>query len=165
MLKTFDLKDTLTLPYTLIEASNKSFGLDYIGLTEGQNEYSLSYGIEGKFLIRIYDLGTEIISEVCDLTVGNVYEFFRELKAMMKDIKGTAVLKEYGERTINISFTAAKRGIIYVSGVYCPKHTDIIDEIKFGFEVEPSVLDNSLKRFKTLFDSLAEIQGYYEFNI
>ena len=165
MHKTLDLKDTLPLPYNLIEAASGGFELDYIGLKEGQNEYSLKYGVEGKFLLRIYGLGTEIISEVCDLTVGNVYEFFRELKIMMKDIKGTAVLKEYGERTINISFTAEKRGIVSVRGVYCPKDTGIIDEIKFCFEVEPNVLDNSLKRFKTLFDSLAEIQGYYEFNI
>lgn len=162
--KTLYLKDTLPLPYNLIDAKNSGFKLNYVGLKEGQSDYSLSYGVEGDFSIEISDIGIEI-SEICDLTVGNVYSFYKDLEKMMKNIKGNAVLKEYSGRTINISFNAKSTGKISVNGVYRAKQTELIDKLELSFEIEPNVLDNSLKHLKTLFDELGKIQGHYNFDI
>ena len=159
MSEIFDIKDTLPLPYILIETD--MFKFNYIGLQKGQNEKSIKYGVMGDFSIQLYDNERINISEKIDATVGDVYSFYKDLETMMKNIQGTAEINLFD---VCLNFTAKKTGIIEVNGVYKPFiNFGLVKEIKFGFNVEPNVLDNALKRFKTLFDSLAEIQGNYNF--
>lgn len=154
-----NIKDTLPLPYNIIDAG--AFKLNYVGLKSGQSEELVhDYGVMGDFSIELYDEKGIEISEVCDATVGEVYSFYKELEEMMKDIKGSATFFGFD---INIVFTAKRTGIIEVEGVYTPYYRGIVTELKFRFETEPTVIDNSLKRFKTLYGSLAELQGGYDF--
>ena len=96
-----------------------------------------------------------------DVFTAKKSHYTKDLETMMKNIKGTAEINLFD---VCLNFTAKKTGIIEVNGVYKPFiNFGLVKEIKFGFNVEPNVLDNALKRFKTLFDSLAEIQGNYNF--
>lgn len=159
MSEIFNIKDTLPLPYSLIDTD--MFKFNYVGLQKGQNEKSLKYGVAGDFSIELYDNERINISEIINATVGDVYGFYKDLETMMKSIKRTAEIDLFD---VCLNFTAKKTGIIEVNGLYKPFiNFGLVKEIKFGFNVEPNVLNHSLKRFKTLFDSLAEIQGNYDF--
>ena len=74
MSEIFDIKDTLPLPYILIETD--MFKFNYIGLQKGQNEKSIKYGVMGDFSIELYDNERINISEKIDATVGDVYSFY-----------------------------------------------------------------------------------------
>ena len=112
----YNVESTLELPYKLIDINTGSehFVFQFNEFDDNQTDYSIRQGgLTGKFSIAYQSNDIEC-NFGCDITIGNVYEFYLALDDAY-DIKfgknTVAVLKDYGgQNRTNLTFSFNKRG-------------------------------------------------------
>ena len=156
---------SLELPYKLIEIdrSGEHFVLAFSCFDEGQSDYSIRMGgVTGRFEITYYGIGIDS-SFPCDLTVGNVYQFYLDLNNAYNQLgKETEVTMQYydNERSaLTISFD--KTGHCDISGHFKNKITACRNGICFdGIQIDQTEIQRMLSAMKKLFDEFERIQGH-----
>lgn len=159
----------IELPYKLIDINTggEHFVLQFNSLDDNQTEQSIKTGgLTGKFGI-IYQAGGIDCNFECDITVGNVYEFYVSLDDAWDILFGknaVAVLKNYGtlDRT-NLTVSFDKRGHCLVDGFFKNKNNQYKSGISFSFEIDQTYITDILNSMKTFFTELIRVQGHKVF--
>lgn len=169
MFKKIEIENTLELPYKLIDIKNGSehLRLAFKCFDDNQTDYSIQAGgVTGEFVVSYKGRGIDSLFE-CDITIGNLYDFYIELKNIYENLPGIepfAVLKNHG--TLNrtdITFRFDKLGHCFVSGYFKNKSNGYKSGIIFDIQIElPNIYDllHSLEKF---FNELKRIQGHSNF--
>lgn len=85
----------MELPFNIIEIKDYpyTFELNFLNYKEVEK-----IDLIGEFAIK-FDDHTVSADFICDLTIGNVYEFYKELVNVYNNNYGTATLEDYSNRT------------------------------------------------------------------
>lgn len=170
MYKEIEIISELQLPYKLIDINEgeEQFVFSFKSFEPKQTEYSIkSGGITGVFEITYKCIGIESQFE-CDITVGNVYDFYVGLDYAYDIQFGkdtVAVLKNYGDtldRT-NLTFTFDKKGHCILNGDFKNKNTQCKSGISFEFEIDQTYIPEILRSLENFFSELRRIQGHSVF--
>lgn len=163
-----EIEKSLQLPYKLIDIDNcgEHFIFAFKKYDESQDEYSIKLGgITGDFELTYKSLGLECQFE-CDITVGNVYDFYRELEYAYQASKNTeAKLKNYGNilnRTF-LQFRFDKLGHCILIGNFKNKFTQYRNGVTFEIEIDQTYVAKILSSLKFFFEKLKSIQGHDTF--
>ena len=169
MFKTIEIDSTLELPYKLIDIRDgrKYLIFSFKCFDDDQTEYSIQAGgVTGKFEVIYKCCGIDSQFE-CDITIGNLYDFYIELKNVYECLpcnEPVAILKNYGEilNRTNMTFTFDKLGHCNVNGYFKNKYDGYDSGIMFEFKNDIYIYGilNSLEKF---FDELKRIQGHGNF--
>ena len=153
----------MEFPYTLIdfEKHGESFSLFAEGIDEG-TAATKAYGIvRADFSISL-DVDGINASFNCDFTLGNLFDFYKQLRDCYEKVSSEAVLEDYGQKNTMLRIDFLDRsGHVCIKGTFTKFATQ--NFIGFTFTTDQTYIKamvNSLKRF---FDELAEIQGFYDF--
>lgn len=162
------IESMIELPYKLIDIDTGSehFIFQFKTFDDNQTDYSIKMGgVTGKFSIIYQGKGTNC-NFGCDITVGNVYEFYISLDNAynMLGQNATAILKNYGDlNRTNLTINFDNKGHCFVDGYFKNKDNLYESGIIFSFGVAQTYLTESLDSMKTLFQELRRIQGHSDF--
>ncbi len=167
MYKEIEIKTNLDLPYKLIDISenDEQFIFSFKSFDPKQTEYSIqSGGVTGAFEITYRCKGIESQFE-CDITVGNVFDFYHDLDYAYDIQCGkdtAATLKNYGDtlNRTNLSFTFDKKGHCVVVGNFRNKNTQYKSGITFELQIDQTYIPEILRSFELFFAELRRIQGH-----
>lgn len=159
--KNIKITTGLELPYKIIglNYNSESFCFYFAGFDEGQSDYSVrTGGVTGKFGIELRekDLNTNFI---CDLTVENVFYFYRDLQKCCETLSGEAVLSDYSAKRTNIAFVFDKFGHCNINGFARNIYSGFNIALRFKIRSDQSFIPAVLDRLSILFDEIARIQG------
>ena len=169
MFRKIEIDSILELPYKLIDIgdSDEQFVLAFKCFEENQTDYSIQTGgATGNFEITYKCSGIDSQFEI-DITIGNLYYFYNELKNIYECLLGidsVAVLKNYG--TLNrtdMTFKFDKLGHIIVSGSFKNKSNNYKCGVAFDMQIDTSYIYDILHSLKYFFDELKRIQGHSKF--
>jgi len=153
----------MELPYCVFDISNNGdiIKLSIISIDEGTPESLERGGITADFNVRIAVDG--ITADIkCWLTLGNLYIFFTELQNCYNALEGSAILKYYSEDLTNISVDFNRIGRCVIHGnVKTSSYSN--NGMMFGIECDQTDIKLNINKLKMLFEELAIIQGFYEF--
>lgn len=168
MYTTQTIESTIELPYKLIDidTGRENFIFLFNEFDDNQTDYSIKMGgVTGKFRVIYQGKGINC-NFGCDITVGNVYEFYMSLDNAYDALgkNSVAILKNYGtlNRT-NLTINFDNKGHCFVDGYF--KNEDNLYEsgIFFSFKIDQTYLIESLNSMKTFFQELRRIQGHNDF--
>lgn len=169
MFKKIEIESTLELPYKLIDIKDGSGQLIFAFkcFDDNQTDYSIQEGgVTGKFVVSYKCCGIDSLFE-CDITIGNLHDFYIKLKNVYECLPGIeplAVLKNYG--TLNrtdMTFRFDKLGHCFVSGYFKNESNDYKSGIIFDIQIELSDIYDILHSLERFFDELKRIQGHSNF--
>ena len=162
--KEFIINSKLELPYRLIDIaeSGEQFIFKFKEFDDKQTEYSVSMGgLTGKFGI-IY-IGKGMNCEFnCDITIGNVYDFFMSLDSLYENFGcSKAILENYGSlnRTY-LSVAFDKKGHCEITGNFLNEDNFYQSGISFSFSLDQTYISDMLGRMDIFFEELYCIQGH-----
>ena len=160
----------LNLPYDLfsIDLGETQFVLQFLKFHE-QDDYSIRMGgLSGDFGSSYRDKAFSC-SFGCDITVGNVYDFYIALDTAW-DILGcrvgsSAVLSDYGNflKRSRLSVTFDKKGHCSIEGSFKSKESAYQSGIFFSFEADQTYISENLNSLDYFLHELAEMQGHRNF--
>ena len=163
------IESTLGLPFELIEIdkSGERFVFAFKCFDDDQSDYSIKKGgVTGKFEISYRGHGIDS-GFLCDLTVGNVHQFYLDLDnayniQLGKHTKVT--LQDYSKERSLLSFSFDKLGHCFVSGCFKNKDYGCRNGICFEeIEIDQTEIPRMLSAMKKLFNELERIQGHSDF--
>ena len=165
----FIIDTALQLPCDIIDlksASDEHFVFRFLKFDEKQTDYSVQKGgVTGQFGIEYHGRGMDCAFS-CDITMGNVYDFFHALDDSYDgmDSGGPVTLCNYGadERTL-LRFSFPKPGRIRLDGKFMNKDDQYQSGIVFGFDIDQSYIPDIINAAQTFFDEIHRIQGHYTF--
>lgn len=104
----------------------------------------------------------------CDITVGNVYEFYLSLDTAYDILFGrnaSAVLKNYGDilNRTKLTVTFDKRGHCRMKGHFQNADNHYQSGINISFEIDQSYISDMVCAMTRFFEELASIQGNWIF--
>ena len=158
----------LGLPYPLIDIQSGGAHFRFLctDIPENQTEYTIRQGgIECRFGIEYEGFGLSA-KFGCDITVGNVYAFYRSLDDIYNMLAATqtAMLENYGslDRTsLSVSFDA--RGGCLIAGSFMNRDSRYQSGIRIHMESDQSDISDSIKAMQHFFRILAAAQGHFNF--
>lgn len=164
--KIIEIRSEITCPFKLIDFHFEafSFGFLFKEFDEGQSDYSIEHGgVTGVFSVAFNEEGLNA-EFPCDVTVGNVYSFFVQLRECYKNINGSAILEDYSKERVHIE-------VIFYNNGYCGVDIDVANysldnscgKIKVNFQCNQSYWGDIIDNFNMFFTELARLQGYYDF--
>ena len=170
MFKEIEIESNFELPYKLIDINerNEHFVFEFKCFDNKQTDYSVQAGgVTGRFEVIYTCRGIESQFE-CDITIGNVYEFYNELKGAYKDINGkdlSVCLKNYGEvlKRSRLVIDFDKLGHCILSGNFKNKDNYYKCGIDFEIEIDQTYILNFLGALEAFFNELKRIQGHCNF--
>lgn len=159
--KNIKVTTKLELPYKIIDLKYNSgnFCFYFAGLDEGQTDYSIKMGgVTGKFGIELSekDLDTNFI---CDISVENVFYFYRDLQKCYKTLSGEAVLGDYSNKRTNIIFIFDKLGHCNINGFARNIYSGFNIMLQFKIRCDQSFISDILDRMSVMFNEFARLQG------
>ena len=115
----------------------------------------------GKFGIVYSGKGMECSFE-CDITIGNVHDFYIALENAYEYIKGgRAVLSNYGSlNRTNLSVAFDGKGHCEVTGKFLNKNNFYKSGIRFSFSLYQTYIADIIKKMDIFFEELYRIQGH-----
>ena len=162
------IESTIELPYQLIEMNNGSeqFILQFNAFDNLTEDYIKWNGVTGKFSVIYRSPGMKCHFG-CDVTVGNVYDFYIALDTAY-DLLGNgavAVLKNYGDvlNRTNLTIQFNHKGHCSVEGYFKNKGTQYRSGISFSFELDQTYITEILISMEKFFEELGRIQGNRNF--
>lgn len=169
MYTTQKIESAIELPYNLIDIDTGSehFIFQFNAFDDNQTDYSIKIGgITGKFNMIYQSKGISCNFE-CDITVGNVYEFYISLDNaydIMSGKNSVALLKNYGtlNRT-NLTISFDNKGHCFVNGCFKNKDNHYKNGINFSFEIDQTYITDILISMEIFFKELRRIQGHGNF--
>lgn len=155
----------MDLPYCAIDIStcNGKMRLLVTDVDKAAPEALKRGGVTAEFHIQIAVDGINADFN-CSISLGNLYIFYIDLQKCYKEVKGTAVLKDYSERLTNIAVCFIHTGQCVVSG-FAQNGAYSKNKIEFYIQCDQTFINQNIKSLKALFDKLAAIQGFYEFSV
>jgi len=154
----------MELPYCVFDvAYNKDIiKLSITTIDKGNPKTLKMGGLTANFSIQIEVDG--ITANIkCWLTVGNLFAFFTELQNCYNNLDGSAVLKYYSEDLTNISVSFSRTGQCKICGIV--KSSAFSENgVIFDIRCDQTFISPNIKKLKLLFDELAIMQGFYEFD-
>lgn len=160
------IESTIELPFKLIEIDKggEQFVFAFKCFNDDQNDYSIEMGgVTGKFEITYCCPGINSGFQ-CDLTVGNVYQFYLDLDnayniQLGKDVK--VIMHDYSEDRTILTFSFDKTGHCVVSGFFKNDENGCRNGICFDeIEIDQTEIPPMLSAMKKLFIELERIQGH-----
>lgn len=171
MYTTQKIESTLELPYHLIDIDTgyEHFIFQFQAFDAYQSDYSIKAGgVTGKFSIIYQTQGIDCCFG-CDMTVGNVYEFYTALNhaydRLVPSETSVAVLKNYGEELhrTNLTIRFDRKGHCLVDGHFQNGENQYKSGILFSLEVDQTYIAKSLHAMELFFQELRRIQGHSNF--
>ena len=161
------INSKLELPYRLIdiEEADENFIFQFNEFDDKQTDYSIrTGGVTGKFGIVYSGKGMECSFD-CDITVGNVYDFYISLENAYEYIKGgRAMLSNYGSlNRTNLSVAFDGKGHCEVTGKFLNKDNFYKSGISFSFSLDQTHISDILLKMDTFFKELYRIQGHHRY--
>lgn len=162
------IESTIDLPYKLIDidTGREHFIFQFRAFDDNQSDYSIKMGgVTGKFSVIYQGKGINC-NFGCDITVGNVYEFYMSLNDSynMLGQNSAAILKNYGSlNQTNLTINFDNKGHCFVDGYFKNEDNFYESGIIFSFRVDQTYLSESLNSMKTFFEELRRIQGHNTF--
>ena len=164
------IESTLELPYRLIDwqSGSEHFIFQFQAFDENQTDISIQNGgITGAFGVMYQGTGISC-AFTCDITIGNVYDFYISLDNaydIMYGKNAVAVLKNYGEtlHRTNLTFSFDSKGHCSVSGYFQNKENRYHSGITFAFELDQTYIPEILHRMDQFFQEIRRIQGHGQF--
>lgn len=151
------IETKLELPYVLIDISewDEHFIFQFNEFDGNQTDY-----LTGTFGIVYSGKGMECSFE-CDITIGNVYDFYISLENAYEYIKGgKAVLSNYGSlNRSNLSVAFDGKGHCEVTGKFLNADNFYKSGISFLFSLAQTHINDILIKMETFFKKLRRIQG------
>lgn len=152
------IETKLEFPYVLIDISewDEHFIFQFNEFDGKQTDY-----LTGIFSIVYSGKGMECSFE-CDITIGNVYDFYIALENAYEYIKGgKAVLSNYGSlNRSNLSVAFDGKGHCEVTGKFLNKDNFYKSGINFSFSLAQTHINDILIKMETFFKELRRIQGH-----
>lgn len=163
------IESTLELPYNLIDidAANEHFIFRFNTFDDNQTDYDIKMGgVTGNFGIVYKCSGTEC-SFGCDVTVGNVFDFYKSLDNaydIMFGKNSSAFLTNYGslDRT-NLTIKFDNKGHCFADGNFKNADNQYKSGIFFSFEFDRVYVQYILSSMDKFFTELIRIQGHNKF--
>ena len=153
----------MEFPYQLIDfdSQGERFSLVVNSIDVGTSA-TKQYGVTGAFFSAILDVPGVNANISCDFTLGNLYEFYNQLKECCEKVAGNAILKDYSSQNtmLEIGFIN-KTGHVDINGKLVNKGTK--NMIGFAFNADQTYITPILASLKSFFDELTEIQGFGAF--
>ena len=153
----------MELPYCVFDVSSQTgkFVLSITSVDMGAHETLERGGLTADFNAKIEVKG--ITADIkCWLTIGNLYSFYSELQNCYSTLVGTAVLRYYSEDLTNISVDFSRTGLCEIYGVVKDSAYSK-NGVMFGVECDQTYITPNIKKLKMLFDELAIVQGFFDF--
>ena len=148
-----------------IEEADENFIFQFNEFDDKQTDYSIrTGGVTGKFGIVYSGKGMECSFD-CDITVGNVYDFYISLENAYEYIKGgRAMLSNYGSlNRTNLSVAFDGKGHCEVTGKFLNKDNFYKSGISFSFSLDQTHISDILLKMDTFFKELYRIQGHHRY--
>lgn len=157
------IETKLEFPYVLIDISewDEHFIFQFNEFDSNQTDYYIrTGGVSGNFGIVYSGKGMECSFE-CDITIGNVYDFYIALENAYEYIKGgKAVLANYGSlNRSNLSVAFDGKGHCEVTGKFLNKDNFYKSGINFSFSLDQTHINDILIKMEIFFKELRRIQG------
>lgn len=170
MFKEIEIESVLSFPYKLIdiEKDKELFVFAFKNFDEKQSDYSIQAGgVTGKFEVTYRCCGIESQFE-CDITIGNVYDFYIELCDAYEIQFGkvtTASMKNNGNilKRTNLVFNFDNSGHCIISGYFKNKDNLYKSGIEFEIEIDQTYIPEILVSLEKFFEELKRIQGHSTF--
>ena len=158
------IETKLSLPYVLIDISewDEHFIFQFNEFDDKQTDYSIrTGGVTGKFGIIYSGKGMECSFD-CDITIGNVHDFYFALENAYEYIKGgRAVLSNYGSlNRTNLSVAFDGKGHCEVTGKFLNENNFYKRGISFSFSLDQTHISDILLKMDTFFKEMYRIQGH-----
>lgn len=169
---TITIDSSLELPNKLIDITDvkseqEHFIFQFEKFDENQSDYSIKNGgVTGKFGIIYVGKGMNC-HFLCDVTVGNVYDFFIALENLYEGLPGSntsAVLENYGnDKRTQLSFVGDKRGYFNMNGLFLNKSNNYKSGLTLSFSIPCEDLSHILISMEHFFQEIKRIQGHNKF--
>ena len=158
------IETKLEMPYVLIDIEewDEHFIFQFNEFDGKQTEYSIrTGGVTGNFGIVYSGKGMECSFE-CDITIGNIHDFYISLENAYEYIKGgKAVLANYGSlNRSNLSVAFDGKGHCEVTGKFLNKDNFYKSGINFSFSLDQTHINDILIKMEIFFKELHRIQGH-----
>lgn len=159
------IETTIKTPHCLIDirTSSEHFIFQFKEF-HNLSDYEIKMGgVTGEF--GVYYMCKGINSEFnCDITVGNVYDFYVSLKTAYYISLGknaVAILKNYGDilNRSNLKISFDNKGHCLFEGDFKNHYNHFKSGINFAFEVDQTYIPEILNSFKVFFNELKRLQG------
>jgi len=157
--------EKVELPYCAIDISTDDGKMKLIvtAVNKGPSEFLKVGGLTADFNIKVVVKG--IIADFkCYISVGNLYEFYKELKKCYNNLCGNAVLRDYSGKLTNIYVDFDKIGRCIIRG-YIQNGAYSENGIGFCLRCDQSYIAPVINSLGRLFNELAELQGIHEFPV
>lgn len=163
------IESMIELPYDLIDVDtgNEHFIFRFNAFDDNQTDYSIERGgVTGKFGV-VYKCNGIDCSFECDITVGNVFDFYKSLDSaydIMSGRNSSAFLTNYGslDRTkLTINFD--NRGHCFADGYFKNAGNQYKSGIFFAFEIDSIYVQDMVCSMDKFFTELIRIQGHNNF--
>ncbi|MBR1530147.1 MAG: hypothetical protein IJ642_12745 [Oscillospiraceae bacterium] len=146
----------MQLPYALITLSDDHRKFIFQCLSIDYNTMYVKFGI----IYRSPEVNAKFS---CDITIGNVYDFYVSLDMAYDLLDGTetkAVLETYGslDRT-EFSVEFDRKGHCTLKSRFLSRESHYQNGINFQMKLDQSYLIDSMKAMSRFFKELSEIQG------
>lgn len=170
MFMTKTIRSAIELPYPLIEIStiDEHFVFQFDRFDDDQTDFSIKAGgVTGSYSVIYQCRGIESHFE-CDITTGNVYDFYVSLRDAYNAVSAqdaVAVLKDYGNTASRTGLTVRfdRKGHCRFEGSFRNKYTQFKSGIELTFEADQSYIPDILRSLEVFFDELRTIQGHGSF--
>lgn len=162
------IETALELPFSLIDlhVQNERFQFQFLQFHEEQTEESIRMGgVTGEFGI-VYEGAGMHCAFRCDITVGNVYDFYLALNDAYQALDGrTAVLKNYGDllNRTRLAVRFDRHGHCTLEGMIQNKENHYRSGVIVSLQTDQTGLSASLRAMRTFFGELQRIQGHSNF--
>lgn len=162
------IETTLGLPFSLIDLryDTERFQFQFLRFHDGQTEDSIRMGgITGEFGI-IYEGAGMHCAFHCDITVGNVYDFYQALNDAYQALDGrSAILKNYGDllNRTRLAVRFDRRGHCTLEGMIQNKENHYRSGVIVSLQADQTDLSASLRAMRVFFGELQRIQGHGDF--
>lgn len=158
-----EIESDISLPFDLININynNINFSFYFSEFDKYQTDSSIQMGgVTGKFGINYIDDGIHAYFK-CDVTIGNVFCFYKKLVSCYEILNGSAILSDYSNENTFLKIEFDKTGHCKVNGSFVNKNhfNNIKSKIEFEFNLDQTYLFDNILNMKYFFRIIEEIQN------
>lgn len=162
---TIDINSSLALPFKLIDIREpqRHFTFQFLKFDGNQTDFSVKMGgVTGRFGIEYACEGLQC-GFPCDITVGNVYEFYQSLQTCYDQINGIAILEDYSRERTKLTVEFDHNGHCKINASFYNGADCYQSGLCFRLSTDQTCIPPILAAFRQLFKELSNIQGSDEF--
>lgn len=162
---TLEINSSLALPFPLIDIREpqRHFTFQFLEFDGNQSDFSVKMGgVTGRFGIEYACEGLNC-SFPCDITIGNVYEFYQALRTCYDQINGIAVLEDYSRERTKLTIEFDRHGHCEINAAFHNGADHYQSSVGFHLVNDQTCIPPILAAFQKFFAELSNIQGSDEF--